>query len=141
MYESLTAFIPDLEKGGFGDWSEQTGDGTPENPLVFCHIEFSEQVRGLVDALFSFKRDHEELNLSDYPDLEKEIADRWQGESIHDIDPSVLDGRLTVGVLLLVVSMSRFDDTAFLSFCESGATLRCLKRLKEIDETGKEADT
>ena len=67
MYESLTAFIPDLEKGDFGDWSEQSGAGTPENPLVFCHIEYSEPVRALIKALSEFGSVHrEDMKLGSY---------------------------------------------------------------------------
>ena len=48
----------------------------------------------------------------------------------------MLDGRLTVGLLLFVIGMCRFNDGLFLECCESGCLLRCLKRLKEIDEIG-----
>jgi len=139
MYESLTAFIPAIEKGDFGGWSEQTGDGSEENPLVFCHIEYSEPVKKLLDELRLFRQAHaEDMNLQYYPGIEADISARWKGENLYDIDVSILDGRLTVGLLLIVISICRFDDTAFLECCESGCLLRCLKRLKEIDETGEE---
>ena len=86
MYETLTVFIPDLEKGDFGGWTEQKGDGTPEKPLEFCHIEYSEPVHKLIDALFEFRKVHrEELKLDCYPDIMDEIGTRWQGENPADI--------------------------------------------------------
>lgn len=139
MYESLTAFIPAIEKGNFGGWSKQTGDGSEENPFVFCHIEYSEPVKKLLDELRLFRQAHaEDMNLQYYPGIEADISARWKGENLYDIDVSILDGRLTVGLLLIVISICRFDDIAFLECCESGCLLRCLKRLKEIDETGEE---
>ena len=139
MYESLTALIPAIEKGEFGEWSKQTGDGSEENPLVFCHIEYSEPVNKLLDELRVFSHTHaEEMNLRYYPGIEADIQARWQGKNLFDIDVSLLDGRLTIGLLLIVISMCRFNDEYFLECCESGCTLRCLKRLKEIDEIGEE---
>ncbi|MBR3431356.1 MAG: ADP-ribosylglycohydrolase family protein [Clostridia bacterium] len=135
MYESLTAYIPDLEKGNFGDWTEQTGDGTKENPYVFCHIEYSEPVHKLLDALGKFRVAHrEEMNLADYPGIMDEIRSRLGGEIAPGFDVSLLDGRLIVGFLLVQISLCRFDDELFLNLCRDGTVLRCLKRLKEIDE-------
>ena len=140
MYESLTKFIPDLEKGDFGGWTEQTGDGTPEKPLEFCHIEYSEPVHKLLDTLFEFRKVHgRELKLDFYPAIMDEIGTRWQGKDPSDIDVSVLDGRLIVGFLLVEISMCRFSDSVFLDLCKAGTVLRCLKRLKEIDETEEDA--
>lgn len=135
VFESLTVFIPDLEKGEFGDWTEQTGEGAPENPYTFCHIEYSEPVKELIEALFKFGGEHgEEMKLYPIPDVMDEITDKWPGKELTDIDVSLLDGRLTVGLLLFVLSMCRFNDNAFLDFCKEGTVLRCLRRLKEIDE-------
>ncbi len=138
MFESLTAFIPDLEKGDYGSWSEQTGDGTPENPYVFCHVEYSEPVRKLIDALFAFGKAHEEMELFHYPEIMDEIESRLQksGKTVPEIYVSDLDARLVIGFLLTQISLCRFDEGAFLSLCKAGTVLRCLQRLKEIDETG-----
>ena len=51
MFEPVTAFIPELEKGDFGG---RTGNGTPEDPLKVGHIEYSEPVKGLISALYEF---------------------------------------------------------------------------------------
>ena len=69
-------------------------------------------------------------------DIEADISAKWKGDNLFDIDVSLLDGRLTVGLLLFVIGMCKFDDGLFLECCESGCLLRCLKRLKEIDEIG-----
>ena len=80
MYESLTALIPAIEKGDFGGYSEQTGVGSKENPFVFCHIEYSEPVKKLLDELRLFSHIHkEDMNLYYYPDIEKDILARWKG--------------------------------------------------------------
>ncbi len=76
MFELLTAFISGLEKGDFGGWTKQTGDGTPEKPYVFCHVEYSEPVRGLLSALSDFwKANKDELRLSPIPDVIDEIEE------------------------------------------------------------------
>lgn len=138
MFGELTAYIPDLEKGEFGDWTEQTGDGSPENPYTFCHIEYSKPVEGLIEAIFRFGREHgEEMKLIFYPDIMDEIGERCPGKELTDVDVSLLDGRLTVGLLLIVLSLCRFNDSLFLDLCKSGTVLRCLQHLKEIDEGRK----
>lgn len=140
MYESLTAFIPGLENGNFGGWTEQTGDGTSENPYVFCHIEYSEPADGLIKALFGFRRAHKEMDIFHCPDLMDEVESllKKTGEDPDDMDVSATEGRLVVGLLHYLLSMCRFDDGLFLRFCENGTVLRCLKRLREIDESGEE---
>ena len=62
MYEALTAFIPFMESGSFGDWSERVGDGTPENPYVMCHIDYNEQIIRLNHVLYDFEKAHDLLN-------------------------------------------------------------------------------
>ena len=134
MYESLTVLIPDLEKGEYGKWTEQKGDGTPENPYTFCYIEYSDPMNDLIRTVREFEKNHHEEDYN-LPDIMDEIHRRCpDSKDLYEIDLSRLDGFLIVGMILFVISMCRFDDSAFLNFCESGAVLRCLKRLKEIDE-------
>ncbi len=44
-----------------------------------------------------------------------------------------MDGRTVVALLTGAIRAERFCDGALLDFCKSGAVLRWLKRLKEID--------
>lgn len=133
MYEMLTAFIPALEEGSFGSCSVK-GRGTPEDPLVYRNVEYSRPVRELMDALFAFRDAHEEMRLDYYTEIADEIIAVCRSAGREAMDVSALDGRLIVGMLLFMISMTRFSEGAFIGFCRSGTVLRCLKRLQETDE-------
>lgn len=133
MYEALTAFIPFMESGNFGDWSERAGDGTPENPYVMCHIDYDEQIIRLNHTLYEFEKEHTELDLFNFPEILEKSGINCSGDSMVTMDVSSLDGRTILAMMRLVFSMERFSDGTVLEFCKNGCFLRWLQRLKDID--------
>ena len=139
MYEALTAFIPFMESGKFGDWSERVGDGTRENPYIMCHIDYDEQIMRLNHVLFEFEKEHTVLNLVKFPKILEEKGINFNSDSIAALDLSSLDGRTILAMMRLVFSMERFSDGTILEFCRNGCFLHWLQRLKALDNAG--ADT
>ena len=138
MYESLTAFIPGLETGKYGKWSEQTGDGTPKNPYVFCHIEYEEPVENLIQALLDIGRNK---NMRYVRHIAETSGISSITEPLKEKEIAALDGETIVSLFLYIISLTRFDDSLFLDFCECGNALCLLNRLKEIDETENNQET
>ena len=130
-HESLTSFIPSLEKGAFGEWAKQYGDGTAENPFTFPFVLYSQDIYHLEDAVYKYTNDHQ---CSNYGQILKENGLKWDAGSMENADVSKLDGRATTALLLAAFRAEKFCDGALLSFCKSGAILRWLRRLKEIDD-------
>lgn len=135
MYEALTAFIPFMESGNFGDWSERVGDGTPENPYVMCHIDYNEQIIRLNHVLHDFEKAHDLLN---FHEILKKSGMNFGGDAIITMDVSSLDGKTIIAMIRLVFSMERFCDGTILEFCRNGCFLRWLQRLKALDDAGED---
>ncbi len=55
MFEKLTAFIPKLQEGQFGEWIVDTkNDGSPEHPIQFPFVNFNNTVTAFVEAVYQF---------------------------------------------------------------------------------------
>ena len=52
-FDDLTRFIPAIENDGFGKWIvDHENDGTPEHPIQFPFVNYSECVRELEHAVY-----------------------------------------------------------------------------------------
>lgn len=135
MYETLTAFIPKLDKSEYGEWIvDRENDGTPEHPIQFPWVLYGKTVQGLEKAIYQFVDDHEELGLRQYSEILEKNGLKWDMHSMSNADVSKLDGITVMSLLLGAVRAERFCDGALLSFCKSGCVSRWLSRLKEIDD-------
>ena len=126
MYESLTAFIPALEKGVYGEWRRCEGS--------FPFVVYSWHIRELEEKIYCFADDHREEGYGDYSRILEEHGITWSRDSMTKTDVSTLDGRTVFALLLGAVRAERQCDGALLDFCESGCVLRWLERLRETDE-------
>lgn len=125
MYETLTNYIPSLEKSDFGKWVRQS-----EFPFVLYEWE----VRRLIDEIHDFADDHKGKDGFDYCRILAESDIAWDMKSMKEADAACLDGRTVFALLMGAARAEQFCDGALLEFCESGCVLSWLRRLKEIDE-------
>ncbi len=125
MYETLTNYIPSLEKSDFGKWVQQ-----PDFPFVLYEWE----VRRLIDEIHDFADDHKGRNGFDYCRILAENGIAWSMKSMKEADAAALGGRAVIALLMGAARAEQFCDGALLEFCEAGCVLRWLRRLKEIDE-------
>ena len=128
MYERLTAYIPVLEKGFFGEW--RCCEGT------FPFVVYSWHIRELEEKIYCFADDHREEGFGDYSRILEEHGITWGRNSMTRTDVSALDGKTVFALLLGAVRAERQCEGALLDFCESGCVLRWLERLRELDERG-----
>lgn len=92
---------------------------------------YSQYIYNLEDAVYKYTNDHQCAN---YGKILKENGLEWNMESMETADVSKLDAQAVTALLLAAFRAERFCDGALLDFCKSGAILRWLRRLKEIDD-------
>ena len=127
MYESLTRFIPVMEKDLFGVWTGGRDGGPPR-------VIYSWNVRALAEAVFCFAEDHCREYMEDFLRALEKHRITWSRKSMKNADVSALDGRTVYALLRGAVRAEKECPGALLYFCMSGCVVRWLRRLREIDE-------
>ena len=132
MYGKLTDFIEPLSR-------EKTHgklhEPAPANGVIrMPFIDYSELSMDFMHAVHAFVDAHEDFNLRDYFGVLEEAHVALGRESFESAELSRLDGRTVMAMIVAAVRSERFCDGSYLAFLESGFFVRCLKRLKEIDE-------
>ena len=132
MCESMTRFIPAMEKEWFGEWLGGCEDALP-------HVLYSWHVRALAIAVFCYADDHLKERLGNFCRILDESGITWAAESMKKAEVSVLDGKTVYALLLGAIRAEEWCPGALLDFCRSGYVLRWLERLKKIDEKREKA--
>lgn len=112
MFESMTAFLPELQGKGYSRRSD---------------------IADLPEVIGRFVNDHKEMDLYHYANILEAAGLKWEYDSMYSADVSALDGRTVVALLLGVVRAERFSDGAFVTFIENGCIEKWLLRLQELD--------
>ena len=132
MYETLTRYLPELERErDCGELAVDTG----QSP----YLDYSQTVEGIMDAVYRFVEEHPEYNLYRYQDVLEESGLAWDGRILREADASKLDGKTVMAMIMGVIRADRFCEGALLEFCEDGYISRWLIRLKEIDDGQEDA--
>ena len=134
-FDGLIRFIPTIADKDFGEWIvDRDNDGMPEKPLQIPFVNYSECVCELEHAIYQVDKDNPDMNLHNYGDILEKNGIRWETRSMEAADVSKLDATAIMALLLGAVRAERFCIAALLSFLESGAVLRWLKRLQELEK-------
>ena len=134
-FETLTKYLPEIKSGNFGDWyTDKENDGTPEHPIHFPFVEYSQLVYQFEEDFFAFCEEHPEYEYTKYTETLAANNIEWGTESMESADVSGLDAKAIIAMLVGACRADRFCEGALLGFFESGAIKRWLNRLKEIDE-------
>jgi hypothetical protein len=136
MYESLTRYLPEFEKGDkYGEWVvDRESKGTPDDPIQMPYVDFGPVMNGVYDAVYAFVDEHPEFELTRYNEILEKNGLEWDGMVMERADVTKLDGQAVMALLLGAIRADRFCEGALLGFFENGCVKRWLTRLKEIDE-------
>lgn len=64
MYESLTKYLPELNKDKFGEWVfDDKNDGSPEHPMHFPFVNYDDIVGEIWQAIYDTVDQHPELEI------------------------------------------------------------------------------
>ena len=129
MFESLTAFLPKLQEGNFGDWAEPSKD----SGLQLGVVDYSEDVGSFVQAVYAFADEHEKMDLFSYRDILDDAKIAWELDSMKEADVSALGGKTVTALIVAAIRAEQFCDGALLDFLQEGCIAKWLARLKEID--------
>ena len=135
MYESLTRLIPKLGEEEYGTLIvDNESKGTMDDPIRMPFVDYSPAVIELMKAVYAFKDEHPDFELTKYEEILNSNGLEWSRQSMSEADVSNADGRLVMALLLGAIRADRFSEGTLLGFLEEGSVLRWLKRLKEIDD-------
>ena len=112
-FEKLFGFIPRLKD-----------ESTDYDQLIDEYIR---------DA-HAFVVENPEYELDDYGKILEENGIRWGQRPIEEADVSKLDAKACLGLLTAAWRADRINEGALLGFMKSGAILKWLERLKELQE-------
>ena len=134
-FDTLTRYIPQLESGDFGKWIvDKENDGTPGHPIHFPFVAYSQVVHRFQVDLFAFCEEHPEYEHTRYYNTLEANGIDWGTESMENAVTSNLDAKAIIALLVGACRAERFCDGALLSFFKSGAIIRWLRRLQEMEE-------
>jgi len=138
MFETITVFLPELNTGKYGEWSEQEpdADGSTEHPYQWPFVIYSKVVDDFSHAVYSFIDSHEEMGLTNYQSILEENEIHWDAREMENTDVSMLDGRTVMALIVGIIRAERFCDGVLLDFFENGCIAKWLSRLAEIDMKG-----
>ena len=134
-YSVLTKHINLLKNDNAGEWiCDKENDGSSERPIHVPFVSYSIAVNNLADDIYKFAKESDEIVPSKYAEIIQANGIEWGYDSMMKADASGLDARCILALLIASLRAERFCDGALLEFIESGAVIRWLKRLQELDE-------
>ena len=135
QFDVLTKYISPIESDDIGQWKiDHENDGTPEHPIQFPFVIFSEVVHHFVDDVYALVDQYPEWELNHYGQILEENGIKWESRSMSEAIVDDLDARCICALLVGAVRAERFCDGALMSFFKNGSITCWLKRLKAIDE-------
>ena len=138
MFEKLTVLIPELEKSVIGTVIfDNEHKGTIEDPIPMPYVDYDVIVIELIKEVHTFAKNHPDYDLYNYMEIMKSYNIGFGGLDPKEVDVTKADAKLVMVLLMAVIRQDRFCDGLLLEYCKNGSVLRWIKRLKEIDETGK----
>ena len=129
-FDELTRYIPALRSEEVGKWAPTGG---PDVSLQFPFVVYSGEIRDFERDFFAFCESHPEYNHTRYGETLEVNGIQWGSESMKNADVCALDEKAVIALIVGAFRAERFCDGALLDFINSGAMLRWLERLEEID--------
>ena len=134
-YSALTKYIKKKKNDNAGEWiCDKENDGSSERPIHVPFVSYSIAVNNLADDIYKFAKESDEIVPSKYAEIIQANGIEWGYDSMMKADASELDAQCILALLIASLRAERFCDGALLEFIESGAVIRWLKRLQELDE-------
>lgn len=130
QFEILTKYIPMLQEDHIGEWViDQENDGTDERPIQMPFVNYSETVQRLIDDVYTFAEQHQEMELTHYREILKENGIEWGTNDMEHVDISNLNAQCVLALMMGALRAERFSEGAIFNFFKSGNMLECLERL------------
>ena len=133
-FNLMTKYIPCLGKDKYGEWViDRENDGTPQHPIQWPFVNYSEMVDSFVQDVYIFEKEHPEMKLTRYGEILNKHNIEWGSKSMNEADVSQLDAQCVMAMIMGAVRAERFCDGALLGFFKDGSIQRWLERLQYLD--------
>ncbi|GLF92234.1 hypothetical protein Saga11_34930 [Bacillus safensis] len=134
QFEILTKYISMLQEDRIGEWViDQENDGTAEHPIQMPFVNYSETVRHFIEDVYTFAEHHQEMELTRYREILLENGIEWGTNDMEHVDISNLNAQCVLALIMGALRAERFSERAIFNFFKSGAILKWLERLKNLD--------
>ncbi|WLP60479.1 DUF6508 domain-containing protein [Bacillus pumilus] len=134
QFDILTKYLPMLQEDPIGEWVvDQENDGTVEHPIQMPFVNYSETVRHLIEDIYTFAEQHEEMELIRYREILKENGIESGLNDMENVDISNLNAQCVLALMMEVVRAERFSEGVILNFFKSGAIVKWLERLERLE--------
>lgn len=134
-FTELTKYIPLIEQDKIGHWHiDRENDGTPEHPIQFPFVVYSETVNQFVYDVYALVDKYPEWELNHYGEILKENGLKWDSQSMSSTIVEKLDARSICALLVGAVRAERFCDGALMAFFKDGSISRWLRQLQKFDK-------
>ncbi|KMK71769.1 sel1 repeat family protein [Bacillus safensis] len=134
QFEILTKYIPKLQEDHIGEWViDQENDGTAERPIQMPFVNYSETVQRFIEDVYTFAEQHQEMELTRYSEILSENGIEWGTNDMEHVDISNLNAQCVLALIMGALRAERFSEGAIFNFFKSGAILKWLERLKNLD--------
>lgn len=135
QFTELTKYIPVIDQNEIGHWKiDRENDGTPEHPIQFPFVIYSEVVNQFVHDVYALVDQYPEWELNHYGQILEENGLRWDSKTMSGAIVEDLDARCICALLVGAVRAERFCDGALMAFFKDGSIKRWLQRLLELDQ-------
>lgn len=132
VFEEITKYAEVLDGSCAGEWVvDTTSTGAPEDPIHMPYVDYSEAALGFEAAFYR--------SFTDYDYIETCKTCGVDSMSFEDIDLSKLDASCVLALITRFIRGDRFCEGLLKGALEDGSITNLLLRLKEIDESPKEA--
>lgn len=122
-----------LKTDEYGEWIiDREHKGTPDDPIHAPFPNYTEIVRKLIYAVYDFHEENPEYDLVRYREI---LEEKGYGQLKPDkVDVENADDKCIMALLMYIVRGERFCDGLILYALKSGAVLKWMERLRQIDE-------
>lgn len=133
-FEVMTKYIYCIGKDEYGKWIiDRKNDGSPEHPIQWPFVKYSEMVESFVQDVYKFEKQHPEMKLDRYDEILNEHNIECGSKPMSEVEVSQLDAQCIMALIMGAVRAERFCDGALLELFKDGSILKWLLRLQRLD--------
>ncbi len=132
-FDEILALEEELKTDNFGELIvDNEHKGTKDDPMHMPYVVYTDVVRRLMNAVYSFCKNNPEYGLNDYLKILEDNGCR--DLDINSFDVSNVDDKVVMAMLYGIIRGERFCDGLILDSLKSGAISKLIERLRAIIE-------
>ncbi len=132
-FDEILALEEELKTDSFGELIvDNAHRGTKDDPMHMPYVVYTDVVKRLMNAVYSFRNNNPEYGLNEYLKILEDNGCR--DLDINSLDVSTVDDKVVMAMLFAIIRGERFCDGLILDSLKSGAVSKLIERLRVISE-------